>query len=498
MCCRRSSLLVLTTVIGVAVAGCSTLLTVRPADDHPAMSAAIHVDPSGKFARRLSGASQATLLYARSVHVEPVVRPVSHASTGASLLVKSVGGMLRRVVINLFQEPALDDTFLPPELNAPMNLDAFEKTLDRITGTRQNNGTIEFLVDGTAYFEQLESAIHHASDSIDIRTYIFDNDDYAVSFAELLIERARNNVRVRVMFDSLGTVQALQVDPETLPRNFAMPLSIINVLRSEKNVKVRSIANPWLAGDHTKTTIIDQRVAYLGGMNIGREYRYEWHDLMMAVRGPIVAQIQFESDKAWSRAGPLGDLANLFTYLRGHRAAGEVQGYPIRILQTRNFDADIYKAQIAAIRQSRRYILIENAYFSDDRILYELARARRRGVDVRVILPQSSNHGPLNASNRVTINEMLKHKIRVYRYPGMSHVKAAIYDGWACMGSANFDKMSLHVNKEMNLATSHPETVSALMAKVFIPDLMRSEEVLQPLTVTFAEKIAEVIADEAL
>lgn len=110
-------------------------------------------------------------------------------------------------------------------------------------------------------------------------------------------------------------------------------------------------------------------------------------------------------------------------------------GCTIRPLYKRNFDAQIYRAQLAAIR----------------------------GVDVRVILPTAGNHGPMNASNQVAINKMLHNEIRVYLYPGMSHVKAAIFDGWACVGSANFDKLSLEINEELNLATSEPAVVRELL-----------------------------------
>ncbi|MDX1517678.1 MAG: phosphatidylserine/phosphatidylglycerophosphate/cardiolipin synthase family protein [Woeseiaceae bacterium] len=449
-------------------------------------------------ARRVAGVTQSALLYARSVHVEPVVRPVSYLATGGSLLLKSAGGALRRIAINTVAMPSLDGRIPETVATPPMDRDAWEAMLDRVTGTRQTRGTIRFLVGGEAYFARLIDAIRNAESTIDIRTYIFDNDDYAVAVAQQLMQRARDDVRVRVMFDTLGNLQAMQVDPDTLPRDHRPPLSMALYLQQQSGVRVRTTANPWLVGDHTKTTIIDRQVAFIGGMNIGREYRYDWHDLMVEVRGAIVGELQYESDKAWSRAGPLGDVAGLFTLLRGRPHGDEDFGYPVRVLQTRNFDSDIYKAQIAAIQNAQRYILIENAYFSDDRTLYELARARRRGVDVRVIIPERGNHGPMNASNRVAINQMLEHGIRVYRYPGMSHVKAAIFDGWVCVGSANFDKLSLSVNRELNIATSEPEVAEALLRQVFIPDLLLSEEVLEPVSVTFASKLAEIIADEAL
>ena len=269
-------------------------------------------------------------------------------------------------------------------------------------------------------------------------------------------------------------------------------------LQDESDVKVRNVTNPWFTGDHTKTTIIDKRLAFVGGMNIGREYRYDWHDLMMEVTGPVVDQLQFESDKAWARAGVFGDLANFVAFAKGKKEKADRDGYPVRVLQTRNLDSDIHKAQIAAIKNSQSYILIENAYFSDDRTIYELAKARRRGVDVRVIIPAEGNHGALNASNKVTINQLLEHGIRVYRYPGMSHVKAAIFDGWASVGSANFDKLSLKVNKELNLATSDPDTIQALLDQVFIPDLMMSKEINTPVEITVATRLAEFMVDELL
>jgi cardiolipin synthase len=130
--------------------------------------------------------------------------------------------------------------------------------------------------------------------------------------------------------------------------------------------------------------------------------------------------------------------------------------------------------------------------------MYELAKARRRGVDVRVILPTRSNHGPVNSSNQVAINQMLEHGIRVYKYPGMTHIKAAVFDGWACVGSANFDKLSLQINKELNLATSDKATVDALIDRVFLPDLMISTEINEPVSLTMTAKLAEVVVDELL
>ena len=490
--------LIILFTFGIALGGCAGVQNNIDPVSSEIVASNDAPDRSYSLARKASRVSQTALLYVRSTEVESVIRPVYYATSLASLVFKSTSGALGRIALSTTLMPALDGDI--PEVGnyEPMDLIAWEAQLDNVTNTQQTVGSIEFLVDGEEYFERLESAIQSADESIDIRTYIFDNDDYAISLADMLRARSDDEVRVRVMFDSLGTIQATQVDPESTPNSHRAPLSVPMYLRNGSHARVRTISNPWVTGDHTKTTIIDKKIAFVGGMNIGREYRYEWHDLMMEVRGPVVDQLQYESDKAWARAGPLGDLGNFFAFIKGQGKNADEDGYPLRVLQTRNFDSDIYKAQIAAIRSAQSYILIENAYFSDDRTLYELAKARRRGVDVRVILPAEGNHGTLNASNQVAINQMLKNGIRVYRFPGMSHIKAAIFDGWACVGSANFDKLSLKINKELNLATSDPTAVAELLEDVFLPDLLASREISDPVDITMTARLTEVIVDELL
>jgi cardiolipin synthase A/B len=452
-----------------------------------------------KGVRRAAGASQAVVLYARSVYIDPISRPVSNATSLASWVLKSTVGFFRRIGLTAVREPLLDRIPMAGIAHGDgMDLAQWERDLDEIVGRESSTGKIDFLIDGDQYFTRLLESFDGAQESIDIRTYIFDSDDYAVAVADVLKEKAER-VRVRIQIDALGNLMAMQADPASLPSDHTSPLSISQYLRKNSAVKIRNRANPYMyIGDHTKTTIIDGRTAFVGGMNIGREYRHEWHDLMMEVSGPIVDQLQHDSNKAWARASVLGDVANFVVILRGKKSRAGDEGYPVRALYTRNFDSEIYRAQVEAIRRSQRYILIENSYFSDDLITHELARARRRGVDVRVLLPRDGNHQSLHASNQVAINTLLDNGIRVYIYPGMSHVKAAIFDGWACVGSANFDKLSLEVNKELNLATSDSATVGKLLEQVFIPDLAISREVTERVEVTFAQVLAERAVDEFL
>jgi cardiolipin synthase len=310
-----------------------------------------------------------------------------------------------------------------------------------------------------------------------------------------LKQRSRE-VEGKVLVDGLGSLVAAAATPASMPRDFDPPGSMERYLERNSQVQVRTRSNPWFTGDHTKTFLIDRRIAFVGGMNIGREYRYDWHDLMVEVRGPVVAQLGREFDKAWSRAGPFGDLAYLAHILHLREQAGAGAGYPIRVLHTEPGNAQIYRTQLAAIRAARRYIYIHNPYFSDDEFLVELLRARRRGVDVRVVLSTRGDSPAMDRSNILAANALFRRGVRVYLYPGFSHVKAAIYDGWACLGSANLDRMSLRVNHELNLATSHGSAVQSLKRELFEPDFERSTEMTRLFEERWTYYLSEMLADQ--
>ncbi len=385
---------------------------------------------------------------------------------------------------------------VPPVSQRPgMDLVQWERQLDALTGTRESRGSIRLLIDGDRFFPRFVDAVMAARSSVHLRSYIFDTDDYATAMADLLRQRSEQ-IEVKVLLDGLGTMVAGGVAPESMPRSFDPPGSMERYLERDSKVSVRVQSNPWLTGDHTKTFIIDRQTAFVGGMNIGREYRYDWHDLMMEVRGPVVEELDREFDKAGSRAGFFGDLAYLARSLGPKKQVEAGAGYPVRVLYTKPGESQIYRAQLAAIRAAQRYIYIHNPYFSDDEFLVELVRARRRGVDVRVILPTRGDNPIMDRSNRLAANAMFRRGIRVYLYPGFSHVKAAIYDGWACLGSANLDKMSLRVNEELNLATSHRDVVMALEDQLFVPDFEKSTEMTRPLEEDWSYYLAELLADQ--
>lgn len=467
-----------------------TKLASRP--DH------VQIQTSKRVAEEITSLTQLGAIAIRSYFIDPVIRPVSHHKAMFAVALKSGSGAIRRTYLNNYQFPKLDKQPIPSVIEREgMDLERWEQRLDEITHQPASSGQIEFLIDGEAYFNRLTQEIRRAHQSVDVRTYIFDNDDYALEIADLIKSRS-NDIEVRVLADELGQLAAHRVNANSQPEAHRPPLSLSMYLETNSNVRYRTQSNHWLSGDHVKTTIIDESMAFVGGMNIGREYRYDWHDLMMQVQGPIVAHIQHDFDIAWAKAGYLGDLGALWATLTQNTSSNEAHGYPIRLLQTFNHDSEIYRAQLEAIRRAQAYIYIENAYISDDEILFELAKARKRGVDVRVIFGSDGDEPVMHLSNTVSANTLLEHGVRVYLYPGMSHVKAAIIDGWACVGSANFDKLSLQINREINLATSDSKTVESLKQQLFERDFEKSYELQKPLPSGWKHTLAEIVSDEFL
>ena len=376
----------------------------------------------------------------------------------------------------------------------PMDMNAWEKYLDEKLGRPASLGRVDFLIDGESFFPRFVDTVTSAKSSVDIRTYIFDNDDVALEIGELLKRRSREGIEVRVLFDGLGTIAASGERSTSLPDRHRSPGSVKSYLEHDSRVEVRVAKNPWMTGDHAKTMVIDQRIAFLGGMNIGREYRYDWHDLMMEVSGPVVDEINDEFDKVWGLAGWFGDFSYLASW--GDSNLNEdAGGYPVRLLYTKPGRYEIFNLQRAAIRRAQRYIYIENAYFTDDSLLRELIYARRRGVDVRVIIPLETDHGYITRNIVLAANALRENGVRVFIYPGFSHAKAAVFDGWASVGSANLDRLSLRINKEINIATSAPEAVDVLISQLFEPDFETATELQQAIPERWTDYIIEKFGD---
>jgi cardiolipin synthase A/B len=389
---------------------------------------------------------------------------------------------------------------VPPLTNTPgMDLAAWEQWLDRHSHTPRERGSMRLLIDGDQFYRLLERRMMEATNDISLHVCIFDRDDIAVDMADRLKQRS-TNVAVRVVFDRLLSRGAGTSPPATPMREgFVPPGSIAKYLRRDSEVRVRPQPNPGFTADHSKVMLVDGRYAYVGGMNLGREYRYEWHDLMAEVQGPVVASFQRQFEKKWAQLSIWGDCGLAEQSLCGKQpgcttnAAPDCEMIELRRLYTKTFSRQIRKADLAAINRASSYVFAENPYFFSNDLLNALVRARLRGVDVRVVLPSENDAAVGHKSNLVTANYLIEHGVRVYFYPGMTHVKALLVDGWACFGSANFDAFSLRLNREANLATSDPAFAAKFRQELFEADFARSREVKEPLQVGWSDYLVDAL-----
>jgi cardiolipin synthase A/B len=442
------------------------------------------------FSRTTQGLSAILL----ESHVLALLKnPVSSVARLADLGVETVVRFVR------FPFPKPSTHYPPVSQCKGMDLAEWEAWLDRYTGTLQEEGSLDLLIDGEKFFPRLKQAIGAATNHVNMDIYIFDKDDVGVGVANQLKQRACE-IDVKVILDRLGTIGGGAAPPSTpLPEDFEPPSSMYSYLRKDSNVRVRPFLNPWFSTDHTKVFLVDGTHAWLGGMNLGREYRYEWHDVMVELQGPVVASLEDEFRRAWAHESLLGDFAYAAELTRGPRQSPASQpaqhDIQMRLLPTKTAWKPFSAAVQHAIAESKSYIYVEHPYLFDKRVIVALVRARNRGVDVRVVLPRSNDMKPGERSNLVLANYFLEHGVRVYFYPGMTHVKALMVDDWACLGSANLNHLSLRLCQEQNVGTSDPAFAGRVKRELFEEDFSRSYELKEPVSLDWEDFLADLMLE---
>jgi cardiolipin synthase len=170
-----------------------------------------------------------------------------------------------------------------------------------------------------------------------------------------------------------------------------------------------------------------------------------------------------------------------------------------RLLYAEPGSPELARALYTAIDRARQHVYVENVYFSDSRLVYKLARARRRGLDVRAMLTFSTSSCHINRANRVIANRLLGAGVRVYVYPVMTHVKAAAVDGcWAYLGTGNFDPLSMRHNRELGLSVGAGPLLGEVEERLFLTDFRPEWELTRPLPLTWTDYACELLASLAM
>lgn len=390
----------------------------------------------------------------------------------------------------------------PRDLDFVRRISAIETTLTRrplVAGNR-----ITLLEDGplthAAQLDAIDDAQHH----IHMDIYILTDDELGNAYRDLLIKKARAGVKVRIIYDSIGTFSAGWSFLNDL-KNAGVEMHEFNTVNPLKDFRVWRINRR----DHRKMLIVDGRIAFTGGINITNEYAREagvknengvegWRDTHIQLEGPAVAEFQrlfitnweqYEdqievSPHYWPRLKNTGH--NLVRVVTNHGAdfvqvltrPSQQMWDELRGKKAKNQHV-IYQTYLSAMREARQRIWITQAYFAPSREFIEtLKSAAQRGVDVRLLTPGESDVGLLLQASRYYYEELLEAGIRVYEYDAsIIHSKTAVIDGvWATVGSSNLDFRSFIHNDEANAVVIGRE-FGEQMEAMFERDLANAIEI---------------------
>lgn len=336
------------------------------------------------------------------------------------------------------------------------------------------NYELDFFYEGIDFFESLKKDLKAAKEEILMEYYIFRYDDLGKEILEILAERARNGVEVKLMVDAM-------YPPPRAMKEFCSKNNI------DLNIFFKSIVSYINLRvnyrNHRKTTIIDNEIAYLGGMNIGVEYIGKgslgyWKDLSARLKGDVVGELKREfyfscaiNDKSFKYEDM--DLIE-FKTKNMQSEAKENNFYAQIVSSGPNYEFRTGRDTILQlIRSAKKSILIQTPYFvPDDSVMDALKIAILTGVDVRIMIPYHADNFIVGYASRYYVKDFIEIGAKVYRYKkGFLHSKVVVIDEELCsFGTINFDYRSFYLNFEMNLNVYNRE-LSQELVKNFYRDV---------------------------
>ena len=347
---------------------------------------------------------------------------------------------------------------------------------------------VDLLIDGPSTYAAMISAIEAAKDHINMETYIFEDDEVGQKFAALLIAKQKNGVQVNLIYDSVGSLST--------PKEFftALKESGINVLEFNPiNPLIKKKDWDVNQRDHRKLLIVDGKTAFLGGINISSVYSsgsfgstskklkknensIPWRDTHLQLNGPVVGEFQKIFMETWAKqkGDPLASK-EYFPLLinQGNEVVRAIGSSPEEPYN------QIYATLLSAINSAETQVFLTNAYFvPDPQLLTALKEAVKRGVNVKLLLPEKTDSMLVFYASRSYYDELLSANVEIYEHQAaLLHAKTALIDGvWSTVGSTNLDWRSFVNNQEIN-AVMLGQDFGVQMQKMFEQDLVSSKQI---------------------
>ena len=344
------------------------------------------------------------------------------------------------------------------------------KMAKTITGSIYYPGNkVEIFTDGHSKFDALIADMESAKEYIHLQYYIFTDDNTGTRVAETLMRKAREGVKVRVIYDHIGSINTKS---KFFRRMTEAGVAVYPFFRVTFPIFATRIN--WR--NHRKIAIIDGKVGYIGGMNIADRYingvSYGiWRDTHLRITGPAVGGLQYSFAIDWNFMGQplLEESADTSIHNEPHFTAG-IQMMTSGPTSTWSNIAMVFQKAIA---NAKRGVFLQTPYFlPTESLLRTLQAVALAKVDVRIMLPAKSDSAILTYASRSYIRECLLSGIKVYLYEGgMLHAKTVLVDDeFVSVGSTNFDFRSFEHNFESNVFIYSPE-INRQMREIFLEDL---------------------------
>jgi cardiolipin synthase len=397
---------------------------------------------------------------------------------------------------------------LKQSVNPTDILERYTAVIESVTESPLTKGNkVTLLIDGPATYAAMFEAIRGAKDHINLETFILEDDEIGEKFTDLLLRKQTEGVQVNIIYDSVGSITTSESFFQRL-RDGGIQVVEFNPVSPLKAPLSWFLMQP----DHRKILIVDGNVAILGGINISKVYSGKlsgrkkvkgeplpWRDTDIQIEGPAVTEAQKLFMDTWSKQdGPKLSKRNYYPKIKEYgnalvRVVGSTPGSDNRIT---------FIAYVAAITFAEKSIHLTNAYFVPDKqILKAFTDAARRGVDVKILLPSTTDFQMVLNAARHNYSELLKAGVKIYeRRNVVMHAKTAVIDGvWSTVGSTNLDSLSLLSNDEVNAVILNHE-FAVEMERMFADDLAQSDQIQcdkwveRPLLQKIKESIAHLFS----
>lgn len=324
---------------------------------------------------------------------------------------------------------------------------------------REHNN-VKLLINGEEFYPRAFECIRNARTEVLLETFIFAEDKVGHELQEALVAAANRGVRVDVTVDDYGTFDLSKEFVDKLI-NAGVKLHIF-----DPQPNFRGIRFNFFRRLHRKLIVVDNKTAFVGGINISDDHLADFgptakQDYAVELHGPIVADIRATCLNLLIRASTKKEAAQYLQYLK--QPAPEASGESNILLSTRDnqkHSKDIQRQYLLAIRLAKKRIVIANAYFFPSyRILRELRRAARRGVEVTLILQGRPDMLWVTMLSRLLYSYLMRAGVKIHEYCKRPlHGKVAVIDdNWATVGSSNLDPLSLSLNLEANVIIDDAE-----------------------------------------